>query len=188
MATKKSQTETLQGGGKLYVANDAAHDASHDVTHDVTHEEAPLPKKLSTLQKVKLANQIIEAVESKAIRDAFMALSQGSAIHKIFVDAAEKHVESLMGNESLEDDLSLAQQKVDEIVTSCVKLQQALVQSVKQVVGGGQQQSRPQQPVQQQQVRKPAPQQAAKAVVRRQQPVYESGEVYQEDEDGQLLY
>lgn len=140
-----------------------------------------IPKKLSTLQKVKLANQIIEAVESKTIRDAFMGMPQGDTIHKIFVEAAEKHVESLMGNEALEEDLSLAQQKVDEIVTSCVKLQQALVQSVKQVVGGGQ-------PVQQQQVRKPAPQQAAKAVVRRQQPVYESGEVYQEDEDGQLLY
>jgi hypothetical protein len=147
-----------------------------------------MPKKLSTLQKVKLANQIIEAVESKTIRDAFMGMPQGDTIHKIFVEAAEKHVESLMGNEALEEDLSLAQQKVDEIVTSCVKLQQALVQSVKQVVGGGQQQARPQQPVQQQQVRKPAPQQAVKTVVRRQQPVYESGEVYQEDEDGQLLY
>ena len=147
-----------------------------------------LPKKLSTLQKVKLANQIIEAVESKTIRDAFMNMPQGDTIHKIFVEAAEKHVESLMGNEALEEDLSLAQQKVDEIVTSCVKLQLALVQSVKQVVGGGQQQPRPQQPVQQQQVRKPAPQQAAKAVVRRQQPVYESGEVYQEDEDSSLLY
>lgn len=146
-----------------------------------------MPKKLSTLQKVKLANQIIEAVESKTIRDAFMGMPQGDTIHKIFVEAAEKHVESLMGNEALEEDLSLAQQKVDEIVTSCVKLQQALVQSVKQVVGGGQQQPRPQQPVQQQQVRKPAPQQAVKTV-RRQQPVYESGEVYQEDEDGQLLY
>ena len=117
-----------------------------------------------------------------------MNMPQGDTIHKIFVEAAEKHVESLMGNEALEEDLSLAQQKVDEIVTSCVKLQQALVQSVKQVVGGGQQQPRPQQPVQQQQVRKPAPQQAAKAVVRRQQPVYESGEVYQEDEDSSLLY
>ena len=147
--------------------------------------EAP-PKKLSTLQKVKLANQLIEAVESKAIRDAFLNLPQGEAIHKIFVDAAEKHVETLMGNEALEEDLSLAQQKVDEIVTSCVKLQQALVQSVKQVVGGGQQRPQ-QQAVQQQQVRKPVPQQAVKAV-RRQQPVYESGEVYQEDEDGQLLY
>lgn len=147
-----------------------------------------MPKKLSTLQKVKLANQIIEAVESKTIRDAFMSMPQGDTIHKIFVEAAEKHVESLMGNEALEEDLSLAQQKVDEIVTSCVKLQQALIQSVKQVVGGGQQQPRPQQqPVQQQQVRKPVPQQAVKAV-RRQQPVYESGEVYQEDEDGQLLY
>lgn len=147
-----------------------------------------IPKKLSTLQKVKLANQIIEAVESKTIRDAFMCMPQGDTIHKIFVEAAERHVESLMGNETLEEDLSLAQQKVDEIVTSCVKLQQALVQSVKQVVGGGQpQQQRSQQQVQQQ-VRKPAPQQAAKAVVRRQQPVYESGEVYQEDEDGQLLY
>jgi len=152
-------------------------------------EQVPeMPKKLSTLQKVKLANQIIEAVESKTIRDAFLGMPQGDTIHKIFVEAAEKHVESLMGNEALEEDLSLAQQKVDEIVTSCVKLQQALVQSVKQVVGGGQPQARPQQPVQQQQVRKPAPQQAAKAVVRRQQPVYESGEVYQEDEDGQLLY
>lgn len=145
-----------------------------------------VPKKLSTLQKVKLANQIIEAVESKTIRDAFMGMPQGDTIHKIFVEAAEKHVESLMGNEALEEDLSLAQQKVDEIVTSCVKLQQALVQSVKQVVGGGQQRPQ-QQAVQQQQVRKPVPQQAVKAV-RRQQPVYESGEVYQEDEDGQLLY
>lgn len=144
-----------------------------------------IPKKLSTLQKVKLANQIIEAVESKAIRDAFMGMPQGDTIHKIFVEAAEKHVESLMGSETLEEDLSLAQQKVDEIVTSCVKLQQALVQSVKQVVGGGHQ-PRPQQSVQQQ-ARKPAPQQAVKTV-RRQQPVYESGEVYQEDEDGQLLY
>jgi len=147
-----------------------------------------MPKKLSTLQKVKLANQIIEAVESKTIRAAFMGMPQGDTIHKIFVEAAEKHVESLMGNEALEEDLSLAQQKVDEIVTSCVKLQQALVQSVKQVVGGGQSQARPQQQVQQQQARKPAPQQAVKTVVRRQQPVYESGEVYQEDEDGQLLY
>lgn len=145
-----------------------------------------MPKKLSTLQKVKLANQIIEAVESKTIRDAFISMPQGDTIHKIFVEAAERHVESLMGNEALEEDLSLAQQKVDEIVTSCVKLQQALVQSVKQVVGGGQQQ-RPQQQVQQQQVRKPVPQQAVKAV-RRQQPVYESGETYQDDEDGQLLY
>lgn len=150
--------------------------------------EAP-PKKLSTLQKVKLANQLIEAVESKAIRDAFLNLPQGEAIHKIFVDAAEKHVETLMGNEALEEDLSLAQQKVDEIVTSCVKLQQALIQSVRQVVGGGQQ--RPQQPAQQQQPQAkrpqqaPAPQQAVRAI--RKQPIYEEVQL-PDSEDDALLY
>ena len=172
MATKKSQTETQQEN-KLYVANDAVHDVMHD----------EVPKKLSTLQKVKLANQIIEAVESKTIRDAFLSMSQGSAIHKIFVDAAEKHVESLMGNDALEDDLSVAQQKVDEIVMSCVKLQQALVQSVKQVVGRQPQQQRPQQQTQQQ-VRKPA--QQINKVLKRQQPIYEPVEL--NDEDDQLLY
>lgn len=156
-----------------------------------------VPKKLSTLQKVKLANQIIEAVESKAIRDAFLSMSQGEIIHKIFVEAAEKHVESLMGNEAIEEDLSLAQQKVEDIVNSCVKLQQALVQSVRSVVGQPQQQQRPpqqqqqqrqpqQQQQQQQQVRRPQPQQAVKAAAR-MQPIYESGEAFQ-DEDDALLY
>lgn len=152
----------------------------------------PLPKILSTLQKVKLANQIIEAVESKTIRDAFLSMSQGEAIHRIFVDAAEKHVESLMGNEAIEEDLSLAQQKVEDIVNSCVKLQQALVQSVRSVVGQPQQQQRPPQPQQQQrqpqqQVRRTQPQQAVKAATR-MQPIYESGEVFQQDEDDALLY
>jgi len=151
-----------------------------------------VPKKLSTLQKVKLANQIIEAVESKAIREAFLSMSQGEIIHKIFVEAAEKHVESLMGNEAIEEDLSLAQQKVEDIVNSCVKLQQALVQSVRSVVGQPQQQQRPLQQQQQQrqpqqQVRRPQPQQAVKAAAR-MQPIYESGEVFQQDEDDALLY
>jgi hypothetical protein len=162
----------------------------------VNYTEQPqlqvVPKKLSTLQKVKLANQIIEAVESKAIRDAFLSMSQGEIIHKIFIEAAEKHVESLMGNEAIEEDLSLAQQKVEDIVNSCVKLQQALVQSVRSVVGQPQQQQRPPQQQQrqpqqqQQQARRPQPQQAAKAAAR-MQPIYESGEAFQ-DEDDALLY
>ncbi len=154
----------------------------------VEYTEQPTPKKLSTLQKVKLANQIIEAVESKAIRDAFLSMSQGDAIHKIFVEAAEKHVESLMGNEAVEEDLSLAQQKVEDIVNSCVKLQQALVQSVRSVVGQPSQQQRAQQPQQpQQQPRKvaPQPQQVVRAV--RKQPVYEEIDL-PDSEDDALLY
>lgn len=148
--------------------------------------EQPVPKKLSTLQKVKLANQIIEAVESKAIRDAFLGMSQGDAIHKIFVEAAEKHVESLMGNEAVEEDLSLAQQKVEDIVNSCVKLQQALVQSVRSVVGQPQQQQqRMQQPQQQQRKPAPQPQQAVRAV--RKQPMYEEVDL-PDSEDDALLY
>ena len=45
-----------------------------------------LPKRMSTLQKVKLANQLIEAVESEPIKKAFMAMPQGEAIHQIFVE------------------------------------------------------------------------------------------------------
>lgn len=145
-----------------------------------------LPKKMSTLQKVKLANQLIEAVESEPIKKAFMSMPQGEAIHQIFVEAAEKRIELLMGNEAVDEELTLAQEKVDEIVESCIKLQQALVQSVRTVVGSSQQ--RPQQPQQQQQPqRKPAPQpqQVARAV--RKQPVYEEIDL-PDSEDDALLY
>lgn len=179
MVTKKSQIEPK--ASSLELAHDVAHDVAHDAAHDVAHEPQ---KKMSTLQKVKLANQIIEAVESKSIRSAFMTLTQGDAIHKIFVDAAEKHVESLMGNDSLEEDLSAAQQKVDEIVMSCVKLQQALVQSVKQVVnGGGQTHNQPSQ--QRNTVQKPLPQHKG---IKRQRPIYEEDEEMFQDENNGLLY
>lgn len=143
-----------------------------------------VPKRMSTLQKVKLANQLIEAVESEPIKKAFLAMPQGEAIHQIFVEAAERRIETLMGNEVVDEELTLAQEKVDEIVESCIKLQQALVQSVRQVVGN---QQRPQQPQQsQQQQRKPAPQpqQAVRAV--RKQPIYE--ENIPDSEDDALLY
>lgn len=147
---------------------------------------AAAPKRMSTLQKVKLANQLIEAVESESIKKAFLAMPQGEAIHQIFVEAAEKRIETLMGNEIVDEELTIAQEKVDEIVESCIKLQQALVQSVRQVVGG---QQRPQQPQQQQQQqqRKPAPQpqQAVRAV--RKQPIYEDT-VLPDSEDDALLY
>jgi hypothetical protein len=148
-----------------------------------------LPKRMSTLQKVKLANQLIEAVESEPIKKAFMAMPQGEAIHQIFVEAAETRIESLMGNDVVDEELTLAQEKVDEIVNSCIKLQQALVQSVRQVVGG-QQQRPPQQQQQQQtaQQRKPAPpppQQAVRAI--RKQPIYEEVQI-PDSEDDALLY
>lgn len=140
-----------------------------------------VPKKMSTLQKVKLANQLIEAVESESIKKSFLAMSQGEAIHQIFVEAAEKRIENLMGNEVVDEDLTLAQEKINDIVESCIKLQQALVQSVRQVVGG---QQRPQQQTQQQQ-RKPVPQQAVRAV--RKQPMYEEVDL-PDSEDDALLY
>lgn len=146
---------------------------------------ATIPKKMTTLQKVKLANQLIEAVESESIKKAFLTMTQGEAIHQIFVEAAEKRIETLMGNETVDEDLTIAQEKVDEIVESCIKLQQALVQSVRQVVGG---QQRPQQPQQQQQQqRKPTPQQQQVVRTVRKQPIYEDT-ISPDSEDDALLY
>lgn len=168
MATRKSQTkkeETMSAEA-------------------VELPQATVPKRMSTLQKVKLANQLIEAVESESIKKAFLSMPHGEAIHQIFVEAAEKRIESLMGNEVVDEELTLAQEKVEDIVESCIKLQQALVQSVRQVVGG---QQRPQQPQQQQvQQRKPAPQPQQVARMARKQPIYE--ENIPDSEDDALLY
>jgi hypothetical protein len=114
-------------------------------------------KPLSPIQKVRIMNSLVNVVESKTFRDTILSFDNGSHILDIFEKAANDEIEKIMtgGGASLEL-VTEAQEKIDSIVDSCLRLQEQLITLVK----GRKpvQQSQPE-PVQQ------APQQAGRRVM-----------------------
>lgn len=89
-------------------------------------------KPLSPIQKVRIMNSLVNVVESKTFRDTILSFDNGSHILDIFEKAANNEIEKIMsGGSATIEQVSEAQQKIDSIVDSCLRLQEQLITLVK---------------------------------------------------------
>ena len=89
-------------------------------------------KPLSPIQKVRIMNSLVNVVESKTFRDTILSFDNGSHILDIFEKAANDEIEKIMsGGSATVEQVSEAQQKIDSIVDSCLRLQEQLITLVK---------------------------------------------------------
>lgn len=151
----------------------------------------------SPIQRVKLANSLANVLDDKNFNELVHSMPNGEYILELFIKAAEDEIERIMTGESAPIELvNEASEKVEQIVGSCLRLQEQLVALVK----GRMTQQRQQQPVQQvpqQQRPQQQPNRLTQAVKQRtaqpqQQPVrgvpiYEQP-VYQEQTDDENIY
>lgn len=87
---------------------------------------------LSPVQKVRLMNSLVNVIESKQFKESVLAFDNGNRIYEIFEKAANDEIQRIMnGNGASEEMLTEAQEKVEDIVNTCLRLQEQLITLIK---------------------------------------------------------